>query len=104
MAVLMVVTMTISDPAWIDPYFAAVPAILRDYGATSVAGSRDITRIEGEADGVPDRVAILSFPTTEAVNAFMADERYQPFRSARRQGSAAEILIFENAVSGSELC
>lgn len=104
MTVLMVVTMTITDPAWIEPYFAAVPAILEDYGATSVAGSRSITRIEGEADVVPDRVAILSFPSLEAVTAFMADERYQPFRAARHQGSVAEILIFENAVSGAELC
>lgn len=103
MAVLMVVTMTITDPAWIEPYFAAVPTLLDDYGAKSIAGSRSIRRIEGKADAIPDRVAILSFPTMEAVDAFMADERYQPFRAARQSGSVAEILLFENAVSGGGL-
>lgn len=104
MAVLMVVRMTVTDPGWIEPYFAAVPAILADYGATSMAGSRHVTRIEGEGDDVPNRMAILSFPTMAAVDAFMADDRYQPFRTARQQGSIAEILVFENAVRDGALC
>lgn len=41
---LMVVYMTISDASWIEPYFAAVPALLAEYGAAPLAGSRQIKR------------------------------------------------------------
>lgn len=104
MTVLMIVRMTIYDTGWIESYFAAVPRILADHGAKSIAGSRNITKLEGNEDSTPDRVAILSFPSMEAVNAFMTDERYRPFRTARQRGATAEVLVFENAVIEGELC
>jgi len=103
MSVMMVVRMDITDPAWMTPYFEAVPAILAEYGARSVAGGRDISLIEGRND-VPQRVAILEFPTIESVEGFMEDPRYRPFRDARRAGSQAEIWVFENDVKRGELC
>ena len=98
----MVVFMTIHDEAWTRPYFEHVPAILADYGAVSVAGSREITRLEGVLP-TPDRAAVLSFPSMEAVDRFMADDRYQAFRRSREGGAASEIFAFPNAVTAGEL-
>ena len=97
MAALMVVHMNITDDSWIEPYFAAVPAIFAEYGGVSLAGSREIRQLEG-AGAAPQRMAVLSFPSLEAIDAFMADERYQSFRRMREQGATSEIFVFDNAV------
>ena len=102
MAAFMIVQMDISDDGWIGAYFAHVPKLLAEYGAVSLAGGRDIRRIEGVAP-TPDRIAVFSFPSLEAIDRFMADDRYRAHRDERRRGSASEILVFENAATGGEL-
>lgn len=98
----MVVHMSISDDSWTGPYFAAVPALLAEYGAASIAGSRDICCLEGDAD-VPDRIAVLRFPSMDSIRRFMADPRYQPFRAERERGARSQIFIFDNAVINDQL-
>ena len=102
MSAMMIVYMRISDPGWIEPYFAAVPKLLEEYGATSVAGSREVFSVEGSLP-VPDRIAALTFPSLDAIHRFLADERYRTHRAARERGAASDIFIFENAVAGGEL-
>lgn len=99
---LMVVYMTISDASWIEPYFAAVPALLAEYGASPLAGSRQIKRVEGTLPA-PDRIAVLGFPSLDAIDRFMADDRYQSFRRMRERGATSDIFVFENAAEEGEL-
>ena len=103
MSAIMVVYMNIHDTAWIEPYYAAVPKLLAEHGAVSIAGARGaIARIEG-AKAVPDRIAIFTFPSLDAIDRFMADERYQAYRRLREDGATSEIFVFENAVTGGAL-
>ena len=102
MAALMVVYMDINDDAWMPAYFEAVTPILAEYGATPLAGSRDVKRIEGDLPA-PDRLLVLSFPSEEAIDRFMEDERYRPYRDARRAASNADIFVFENEIKTREL-
>ena len=102
MTAFMVVHMDIIDDGWIAAYFAEAPRLLAEYGAVSLAGARDIRRVEGEG-AVPNRLAVLSFPSMEAIDRFLADPRYQAHRTARQAGSASDIFVFENAVTGGEL-
>lgn len=102
MAAIMIISMNISDANWMERYFVEVPPLLAEYGAETLAGSRRIQRIEGEAP-IPDRMAVMSFPSIDAIERFMADERYRPFKAARHAGSDTEIFIFENAVKAKEL-
>lgn len=102
MSAVMIVYMRITDSSWIEPYFAEVPALLEEYGAVSIAGSRDIFQVEGLLP-VPDRIAAFTFPSLEAIHRFLADERYQSSRAARERGSNSDIFIFENAVTSGEL-
>ena len=48
-------------------------------------------------------MAVLSFPSLEAIDRFLADDRYQSFRTERERGSASNIFIFDNAVNDGEL-
>ncbi len=102
MAALMIIYMNITDDSWMESYFAEVPKLLAEYGAETIAGSRHIMRIEG-AMPEPDRMAVLRFPSIDAIERFMADERYQPWRQERQRGAAAEIFVFDNAVKHGEL-
>jgi uncharacterized protein (DUF1330 family) len=103
MSAIMVVYMNIHDTAWIESYYAEVPKLLAEYGAMSIAGARgDIVSVEGKLVP-PDRIAIITFPSIDAVDRFMADERYQAHRRFRESGAASEIFVFENSVTGGEL-
>jgi uncharacterized protein (DUF1330 family) len=102
MSATMVVHMEILDSAWIPAYFAEVSKILAEYGAVSVAGSLDVKSLEGDTPP-PGRIAVLSFPSLEAIDRFMADERYQVFKRTREKGSKTNIFVFENMVKQGEL-
>lgn len=91
---IMVVHMRITDPGWMEDYFREVPPLLTAYGAVTLAASTRIVAVEG--DGAPDRVAIFSFPSTAQAHAFLADPRYQAQRAARRTGSLADIVLFDD--------
>ena len=97
MTTTMIVLMDIHDAGWMADYFENVPALLREYGATVVSVGTDIAAIEGEA-GVPDRIAVIEFPSRDAVDSFMADPRYARHRSARKAGSNSQIYLVSNAV------
>ncbi|MDB5579232.1 MAG: hypothetical protein JWR80_4408 [Bradyrhizobium sp.] len=98
----MIVLMNITDPSWMKPYFAEVGVLLGEHGGRQIAGGTNVVREEGCLE-VPDRIAILEFPSTEAAARFLQDERYRHHRDKRRQGSASEIFILENAAGGGEL-
>jgi len=102
MSAIMVVHMEILDRSWLPSYFAEVPKILADYGAISLAGALDVKSLEGSTP-LPGRIAVLSFPSLEAIDRFMADERYQTFRRAREQGAKTDIYVFDNMVKHGEL-
>jgi uncharacterized protein (DUF1330 family) len=103
LAAIMTVTMRITDTGWIEAYSASVPALLADYGATMVASARGtIRRIEGEGV-LPDRIAVFSFPSMDAIERFMADPRYQPFVALRASGAISDIFAFDNAAASGKL-
>ena len=102
MPAVMIVYMRIERADWIERYFAEVPKLLAEYGAVSIAGARAIFQVEG-AMPAPDRIAVFTFPSLDAIHAFLADERYQIHRTARTGGSSSEIFIFENAVTNGQL-
>lgn len=100
LAAILTVTMRITDPAWMAPYSAGVPALLAEYGGSFVASARGtIRRIEGEGD-VPDRIAIFSFPSIEAIERLWADPRYRQFVELRQSGAISDICAFDNAAGG----
>ena len=96
MAAYMVVYLNLSDPSWVPDYIQNVPAILRSYGGEYVAVSGPIKRLEGDMP-VPTQIAIFSFPSQEAIEKFMADPRYKPYKDARIKGSSANVFMFDNA-------
>lgn len=90
----MIVKLNFRDLAWSKDYLAQVPAMLRSYGGEYLARSRKVARIEGAA-ATPDHVAILSFPSIEAIGQFIDSPEYAPFRAARIAATDSDIVAFE---------
>jgi uncharacterized protein (DUF1330 family) len=97
MATYLLVTLTIHDVSWVKDYIANVPAILRSHGGEYLAVSRTVKRYEGEGP-LPDQIAVFTFPSLAAVDAFMACPEYAPYRAARLAHATADILGFETTV------
>ena len=94
MATYLLVTLNIHDPSWVENYLAHVPAILRSYGGEYFAVSSRVKRYEGKGP-VPDQVVLFTFPSTEAIDAFMACPEYAPYKEARIACATTDILAFD---------
>jgi uncharacterized protein (DUF1330 family) len=71
------------------------------HGGKYLSRSGNITAVEGEA---PDAtlVAILEFPSKEALDGFVGDPDYAPFGKARQAGSVSRFYAIDDTdVAGS---
>jgi uncharacterized protein (DUF1330 family) len=103
MSAFMIVYMNIIGDEWIADYFSHVPRLLTEYEGRQIAGSRDISSMEGTLPA-PDRIAVFEFPSMKHLSGFMMDDRYHPFKTARERGARSEIFVFENESVDGELC
>ncbi|MVA18948.1 DUF1330 domain-containing protein [Agrobacterium vitis] len=93
MTAFLFVAMKVHDTAWMGDYQANVPAIMHRHGGQFVAGAQNIRRYEG--DGInPDSIALMTFPSMEAIDAFVSDADYHPYREARRSAASSDALAF----------
>jgi uncharacterized protein (DUF1330 family) len=93
MMAYLLVTLKVHDPVWVDDYVANVPAIIRKHGGKYFAVSESVKRYEGTTP-TPDQVALFTFPSIGAIDAFIADPDYAPYKAARLAASSADILAF----------
>jgi NAD(P)H dehydrogenase (quinone) len=92
MTAYMTVVMTVTDTSWIGEYVRHVPPIMQKYGGKPVTVSGPVEVLEGET--IPSQIALFSFPSIEALKAFLADPDYLPWKQARQAGSTASIFAF----------
>ncbi|MGX7927211.1 DUF1330 domain-containing protein [Tsuneonella sp. HG094] len=82
MAAYFVAEITSHDSAWLAEYGEMVPPMVRKHGGELICRSQQFRRYEGDRPA-PDYVIILQFPSLAAIDAFMSDPAYQPFKKAR---------------------
>lgn len=93
MTAFLFVAMKVHDTAWMGDYQANVPAIMHRHGGQFVVMAQNIHRYEGhEID--PDSIALMTFPSMAAIDAFVSDEDYRPYREARRSATSSDALAF----------
>ena len=101
MAVFLIANVKITDESWIPDYAAQVHDIAAKHGGKYLSRSANIRTIEGEA---PDTtlIALIQFPSMEAVEAFVNDPEYAPFGKARQAGSISHFYVIDDTdVAGS---
>jgi uncharacterized protein (DUF1330 family) len=92
----LIAQVNVSDDSWIPDYAANVHDIVHRHGGKYLTRSGNITTLEGDRT-VPDLVAIIEFPTMEALQAFVSDPAYAPYAKARQAGSDSFFLAADTS-------
>ena len=95
MSVFLIADVTVTDDAWIPAYAEKVHDIVHKHGGKYLSRSGNITNLEGEAlDST--LIAILEFPSLEAVNSFANDPDYAKYRDARIAGTVSRLNVIDD--------
>lgn len=83
MSAYLIADIQITDDSWVPDYAANVHDLVDKHGGRYLERSGNIKTLEGEA---PDNtlIAVLEFPSMEALEAFMNDPDYEPYAKARQ--------------------
>lgn len=94
MPVYLIADVKVTDDAWLPDYAANVHDIVHKHGGKYLSRSGNFTTIEGAA---PDTsvIALLEFPSLEAVNSFANDPAYAKYSAARQAGSVSRLFTID---------
>jgi uncharacterized protein (DUF1330 family) len=100
MAVYMIADIKMKDDGWVPEYAASVHDMVHKHGGKYLARSGNVKTLEGEPLDTTF-IALLQFPSAEAVSAFLSDPGYAPYATARQKGSDSRFqLIDDTDVAG----
>jgi uncharacterized protein (DUF1330 family) len=88
MTVYVIADIKVKDSAWIPEYTAAVHDIVHKHGGRYLARSANVKTLEGKPLDTT-LIAILQFPSEEAVKAFTTDPAYAPYGKMRQEAAKA---------------
>jgi uncharacterized protein (DUF1330 family) len=95
MTVFLIADVKVTDDAWIPDYAARVHDIVGKHGGKYLSRSGNIDTIEG--DGLDTTlIALIQFPSREALDAFVNDPEYEPFAKARQAGSVSRFHVIDD--------
>ncbi len=96
MTAFLIAEVKVTDDGWVPDYAAQVHEIAARHGGRYLSRSGNIRTLEGDA---PDLtlIALIEFPSMEAVEAFVNDPDYAPFATARRAGSTGRFLAIDDS-------
>jgi len=101
MSVYLIADIKVTDDSWVPDYATHVHKLVEKHGGKYLSRSGNIETMEG-ADKDSTLIAILEFPTREALNGFAADPEYAPYGQARQAGSVSNFhLIDDTDIAGS---
>lgn len=95
MAVYLIANVTVTDDAWLPDYAANVHEIVHKHGGKYLARSANVSTLEGEPSDAT-MIALLEFPSAEAVRAFADDPAYAPYSQARQAGSVSRFYLIDD--------
>lgn len=95
MAVYVIADIKVTDDSWIPDYAANVHSIVAKHGGRYLSRTANIATVEGEALDT-SLVALIEFPTMEAVQAFAGDPEYAPYGAARQAGSVSRLHVIDD--------
>ena len=95
MAVYLIANVKVTDDAWLPGYAVHVHDIVHKHGGKYLSRSSNITTIEGEETDA-NVIALLEFPSLEAVQAFANDPAYAEYSQARQAGSVSRFHVIDD--------
>ena len=95
MTVYVIADVKVTNEAWIPDYAAHVHDIVHTHGGKYLSRSGNITTIEGEGLDTTF-IALIEFPSMEAVQAFASDPAYAKYLQARQAGSVSRLHVIDD--------
>jgi uncharacterized protein (DUF1330 family) len=95
MAAYLIADIKVTDESWVPDYATFVHDIVHKHGGKYLSRSGNIKTLEGKPLDT-SVIAILEFPSTEAVEAFLADPEYAPYAAARKAGSDSRFQVIDD--------
>jgi uncharacterized protein (DUF1330 family) len=95
MTVYVIADIKVTDDSWVPNYAANVHEIVHKHGGKYLSRSANIKTVEGqELDST--LVALIEFPSMDAVQAFASDPEYAPYAKARQAGSVSRLHVIDD--------
>ena len=95
MSVFLIADIKVTDDGWVPEYAGNVHKIVEKHGGKYLSRSGNIETLEG-ADKDCTLIAILEFPTREALDSFASDPEYAPYGQARQAGSVSNFHVIDD--------
>jgi len=95
MTVYVIANIKVTDDAWIPEYAEKVHDIVHRHGGKYLSRSANIVTAEGETPDL-SLIALIQFPSNDAVQAFANDPEYAPFAKARIEGTVSQLLVIDD--------
>ena len=89
--------LTVHDTSYQAEYYPGVSSLLEKHGGRQIAGGPPVENLEGDWQ-LPERVAVLEFPTLEQAKAFWSAPEYEPFKSARQSCTTGKAMLIEGII------
>ena len=90
MTVYVIADIKVTDDGWVPAYAASVHDIVHKHGGKYLSRSGNVKTLEGKPLDTTF-IALLEFPSAEAVQAFATDPKYAPYAAARQAGSESRF-------------
>ena len=94
MAHYLIAQVKVNDDSWIPDYAAKVHDIVHKHDGKYLTRSGNMTALEGSAPNI-DLMAIIEFPSEDALNAFANDPEYAPYAAARQAGTDSNLYSID---------
>ena len=91
MAHYLIAQVKVNDDSWIPDYAANVHDIVHRHGGKYLSRSGNITTLEGD-ESTANLVAVIEFPTGDALHAMVSDPDYAPYAEARQNGTDSQLI------------
>ncbi|MGA8560092.1 MAG: DUF1330 domain-containing protein [Pseudolabrys sp.] len=95
MSVYLIADIKVTDGKWIPDYAASVHDLVHKHGGKYLARSGNVKTLEGKPLDTT-LIALLEFPSEEAVKAFATDPNYTPYAAARQRGSESRFQLIDD--------
>jgi uncharacterized protein (DUF1330 family) len=95
MSVFLIADIKVTDDSWVPEYATHVHTLVEKHGGRYLSRSGNITTLEGRASD-SSLIAILRFPSQEALDGFVNDPDYAPHGKARRAGSVSNFYVIDD--------
>jgi uncharacterized protein (DUF1330 family) len=95
MSVYVIADIKVTDDTWVPSYAKSVHDIVHKHGGRYLARSGNIKTLEGKPLDT-SLIALIEFPSKEAVSAFANDPQYAPFAASRQRGSESRLQLIDN--------